>query len=316
MLFMDRNAKPKSGSQRDEKAFPPVSEPTSQNSLPQSPITEQLPFPMKSVASVYVSSSEQLKVSSGVSSVSTQGAGSGRKPLMIPGDQGRRSERTSSLAARRTVVHGAVSVLLLFIVVGVLIAVLPVGTDAKEMNPFLPIVHLFPSKSNATVLIAAQAATATAVTVDGYDPGGHQIYAGVQSAPSSLASSFSASDAGDLSRFFYGQCTYWANMRYRQLTGHWISWLGDAYQWAYAAPAYGWVVSAQPNPNGPSIIVLAPYTQGSGSFGHVAVVENAVSSASDGVVTSNWNWQGRWATMDWVRFYPGPGVSFLWYPGS
>jgi surface antigen len=213
-------------------------------------------------------------------------------------------------------VHVVVSVLLVCIVVGVLIAVLPVGTDAKEMNAFLPAMHLISSKSNSTVLIAAQAATATAVTVDGYDPGGQQVYTGVQSAPSSLTSSFSASDAGDLSRFFYGQCTYWANMRYRQLTGHWVPWLGNAYQWAYAAPVYGWTISSQPNPNGPSIVVLAPYTQGAGSFGHVAVVENAISSASNGVMTSNWNWLGRWAVQDWVRFYPGPGVSFLWYSDS
>ena len=239
-----------------------------------------------------------------------------RKPLIIPGAQERGRERPDSPAKRRPMVHVVVSVLLVCIVVGVLIAVLPVGTDAKEMNAFLPAMHLISSKSNSTVLIAAQAATATAVTVDGYDPGGQQVYTGVQSAPSSLTSSFSASDAGDLSRFFYGQCTYWANMRYRQLTGHWVPWLGNAYQWAYAAPVYGWTISSQPNPNGPSIVVLAPYTQGAGSFGHVAVVENAISSASNGVMTSNWNWLGRWAVQDWVRFYPGPGVSFLWYSDS
>ncbi len=308
MLSMDRSDKNKSSTQQSDKTFSPGSK-----STPQSPALEHPASPPKNVVPVYLPLPEQSKASP---TISRQGVEFGRKPLIIPGSQQRQVERPHPPVARRMVVHVAVSVLLLFTVVGVLIAVLPVGTDAKEMNSFLPIMHLNPSKSNSTVLIAAQAATATAVTVDGYDPGGHQVYAGVQSAPSSLTSSFSASDAGNLSRFFYGQCTYWANMRYRQLTGHWISWLGNAYQWAYAAPASGWVISSQPNPNGPSIVVLAPYTQGAGSFGHVAVVENAASSPSDGVMTSNWNWLGRWATLDWVRFYPGPGVSFLWYPGS
>lgn len=306
MLSMDRSREHKSISQRYDKAF--VAGPT-----PQGPVMEQLAFPSKNISPVCIPPLEKLK---GPDCVPPPGTQSGRSPLMIPGKQKRRLEPSSPSAARRVVVHTAVSVLLLFIMIGALIAVLPVGTDAKEMNPFLPIVHLISSKSNTTALIAAQAATATAVTMDGYDPGGHQAYAGVQSAPSSLPGSFSASDAGNLSRFFYGQCTYWSNMRYRQLTGHWIPWLGDAYQWSYAAPAYGWVISSQPNPDGPSIIVLAPYTQGSGSFGHVAVVESAVSSASNGVVTSNWNWRGDWAIQDWIRFYPGPGVSFLWYPGS
>lgn len=305
---MDRSYEHKNSSQQSDKASSPVSK-----SDLQSPVTEQLAFPPKNVMPVYVPSSEHLEAAPGVSA---QGAGFGRKPLMIPGARGRQVEMPHSSTRRRMVVHVAVGVLLLFIVAGILIAVLPVGTDAKEMNSFLPIMHLNPSKINSTVLIAAQEATATAVTVDGYDPGGHQVYAGVQSAPSSLTSSFSASDAGSLSHFFYGQCTYWANMRYRQLTGHWIPWLGNAYQWAYAAPASGWVISSQPNPNGPSIVVLAPYTQGAGSFGHVAVVENAESSPSEGVMTSNWNWLGRWAILDWTRFYPGPGVSFLWYPGS
>ncbi|GAC1357173.1 MAG: hypothetical protein NVS2B12_07400 [Ktedonobacteraceae bacterium] len=212
--------------------------------------------------------------------------------------------------------HVAVSMLLLFITGGTLMAVLPVEMDAQDSGPMLSRVHLISSKRNTTALIVAQAATATAVTVDGYDPGGHAVFAGVQSlAPSSVTGSFAASDIGNLSRFFYGQCTYWSNMRYRQLTGRWVPWLGDAYQWAYAAPAYGWVISARPNPDGPSIIVLAPYTQGSGPFGHVAVVENAVTSGSTGIVTSNWNWKGHWATLDWVRFYPGPGISFIWHPG-
>ena len=305
MLSMDRRQKYKDINQQYDKNF--VSLPFSQR-----PVGKQETFPPRGTPASRIPPMEKVEAST---RVFTGRARPGREPLMIIGERRGRLQVPCAAMTRPTVVYVAVSVLLLFIMVGALIAVMPVGTDAKEMNPFLPIIHLISSKSNGTALIAAQEATATAVTVDGYDPGGHQTYAGVQSAPSSLPDSFSASDAGNLSRFFYGQCTYWSNMRYRQLTGHWIPWLGDAYQWAYAAPSYGWVISEQPNPHGPSIIVLAPYAQGSGHFGHVAVVENAVPSASHGVITSNWNWNGRWAVHDWVRFYPGPGVSFLWYPG-
>jgi len=240
------------------------------------------------------------------------------KPLVTTSSPGKMHPRPSSPSVgRRTVVHIAISLLLLFITSSALIAVFPAGVGAEGANPLLPIIHLIAPEDNTKALIAAQVATATAVTQDGYDPGGQQVYHDVQpSYLSSPSSAFAIQDADNVGRFFYGQCTYWSNMRYRQLTRHWVPWPGSAFQWAYDGPAYGWVISAYPNPNGPSIIVLAPYTQGSGRFGHVAVVENAVTSATNGVLTSNWNWHGHWAALDWVRFYPGPGVSFLWYPNS
>jgi surface antigen len=119
-------------------------------------------------------------------------------------------------------------------------------------------------------------------------------------------------ESGNLGRFFYGQCTYWANMRYHQLTGRWIPWLGDAYEWAYQAPAYNWMLSNTPNPHGYSIMVFSPDAEGSGTYGHVAVVERVNPDGS--VLTSNWNWDGMWATQSWLTFYPGRGVSFIWYP--
>lgn len=185
-------------------------------------------------------------------------------------------------------------------------------------------------------------ATATAVTQDGFDQG-NRTYAGVASAPVAQAApvykpaaptaapaykpaasapsgivsagNTSASDAGSLSRFTYGQCTYWANMRYHALTGHWPSWLGNAYQWSYGAAAAGWVVSNTPNPHGPSIIVLQPYSQGAGAYGHVAVVEAGAGPGS--VSASNWNWAGHWASTTWVTFTsPAAGTKFIWYPGA
>ena len=240
-----------------------------------------------------------------------------RGPVIVP-RSGKKSVGTMRPPkGRRMVVHLGVCVSLVVIVLSALAAVLPTSSDGKA-NGFgilQPIMNMVTSKKNDTALIAAQAATATAVTQDGFDAG-NQTYAGVQSAPSTTTGNVPPSDAGSLSRFFYGQCTYWANMRYQQLTGHYVPWLGNAYQWAYAAPSYGWVMSSEPNPNGPSIIVIGPGTQGAGWYGHVAVVENGVANASNGVMTSNWNWNGHWAGLDWVRFYPGPGIHFLWYPGS
>ncbi len=308
MLSLDRRCQQKSTDQQN--AF--ISIP---DSTPRGPIGEPVAFPPYRTPPVRVPALDE-SVFKAMPCFPSHAVPRASKPLTAIPIVGTHAPMPCSSASRRTVVYIAVSMLLLFITIGTLIAVLPVGTDAKGFNLLLPLMHLIPYEQDSGALMAAQVATATAVTADGYDPGGHQVYVGVQSVPSSPASSFLTSDTDSLSRFFYGQCTYWSNMRYRQLTSHWVPWLGDAYQWAYAAPSYGWIISAQPNPNGPSIIVLAPYAQGSGRFGHVAVVENAVPSSTDGVLTSNWNWNGHWAALDWVRFYPGPGVSFLWYPGS
>ncbi|GCE17821.1 CHAP domain-containing protein [Dictyobacter kobayashii] len=232
-------------------------------------------------------------------------------PLIIPGKRTKKSLAVGSpLRGRRLVVHGALSFLLLFIALGVTMALVPVD-NSGHMNSSLPFnFHITSVRTNDTALITAQVATATAVTIDGYDPGGGRVYAGVKAAP--LDAHIPAADYGRLSQFFYGQCTYWANMRYHQATGHWIPWLGNAYQWAYQAPAYGWTISDTPNPQGKSIIVFGPYAQGAGAYGHVAVVERVNGDGS--VLTSNWNWNGAWATLSWRTFYPGRGISFIWYP--
>jgi surface antigen len=203
------------------------------------------------------------------------------------------------------VVHIAVITVLVFIVLITLIAVVPTGNEAaSRFNPFISFMHFAKNDSRNTFLLPQQAATATAVTQDGFDPGSG-TYAGVQGAPSDIG-------GGGANRFFYGQCTYWANMRYHELTGHWVSWLGNAAQWYYGAMSSGWVVSDSPHLY--SIIVLQPGVQEAGWYGHVAVVEKISSDGS--VLTSNWNWQGSWGRETWVTFRPGPGVSFVWYPGT
>jgi hypothetical protein len=220
------------------------------------------------------------------------------------------TRRASSLLSQRLVIHGALSILFIFIAAGIFMTMMPLGNH-KDLSTHVPFsFHTISVRKNDTVLIEAQSATATAVTVDGYDPGGGRIYAGVLTLPD--VAHIAVADYGSLSHFFYGQCTYWANMRYHQTTGHWIPWLGNAYQWAYQAPAYGWTLSTTPNPHGSSIMVFSPYAEGAGAYGHVAVVEGVNSDGS--VTTSNWNWGGAWATLTYRTFYPGPGVSFIWYP--
>ncbi|ORX90309.1 hypothetical protein K493DRAFT_340078 [Basidiobolus meristosporus CBS 931.73] len=114
-------------------------------------------------------------------------------------------------------------------------------------------------------------------------------------------------------RFDNGQCTDWADARYAQITGHHVTWWGDARFWAVSAREAGWVVSKTPKV--PSIIVIQPGYQGVGSDGHVAVVEEIMADGS--VYTSDYNYiingYGGPYIKTYVTFYPGNGVDFIWY---
>jgi surface antigen len=208
----------------------------------------------------------------------------------------------------------AAVVVTMLLVVTALGAVIPLTGDSRAQGVggwINSVMHWSQNKNKNTVLLPSQIATATAVTQDGYDAG-NKTFAGVPTAPATFAGpSVPPSDQGSLSRFFYGQCTYWANFRYHQLTGHYVPWLGNAYEWAYQAPAYGWVVSSTPHV--PSIMVFQAYVQGAGAYGHVAIVE---SVNGNDITTSNWNAGGAWATTTYLVNHPGSGVSFVYYPGS
>lgn len=104
-----------------------------------------------------------------------------------------------------------------------------------------------------------------------------------------------------------GQCTYWANLRYHELTGSWVPWMGNADAWVTGARRFGWNVSSLPR--APSILVLMPGVQGASSIGHVAVVESILSPTT--FSTSNMNWNG-WDIVRNVTFHTGPGVWFVW----
>lgn len=234
-----------------------------------------------------------------------------RQPTVIRATGKKSSGTMRPPQGRRMVVHVAVTALLAFIVLGSLIAVVPTGSEGKDYNPFSPIVKYFANKSNNTVLLAQQAATATAVTQDGYDPGSGKTFAGVPTAPAGYGGGTGGSGTGSGgvgNHFFWGQCTYWAAYRYHQLTGLWVPWLGNAGAWAYNAPAFGWHVGYTPRVG--SIIVLAPGVQGAGWYGHVAIVESI--NADGSLTSSNFNWAGNFGIMTYVTFYPGAGVSFVW----
>ncbi len=230
-----------------------------------------------------------------------------RSPVIIRGSGKKSSGIMRPPKGKKQVVHIAAAALLAFVILGTLIAVIPAGNQAGASGGFnilKPLMDIVNTKGNNTAgLIAAQAATATAVTQDGYDPGA-KVYPGVPAAPP-------GSGGGGLNRFFYGQCTYWANMRYHALTGVWVPWLGNANQWYAGALNYGWNTSTAPKLH--SIIVLQAGVQGAGYYGHVAIVEQINSDGS--VVTSDYNWAGNWAVETFVTFRPGSGVDFVWAPG-
>lgn len=244
-----------------------------------------------------------------------------RHPVVIRGTGKKSTSLLAPATRRRPVMHVFVTVMLALVVLSALFAVIPVGKNGqsnllKTLMGNNGQMNFTDIKGDNAPLIAQQAATATAVTTDGFDAGS-QTYAGVPTAPPNMGGGNTGGAVGvgttGLNRFFYGQCTYWANWRYYQLTGHQVAWLGNADQWAAGATSAGWVVSSTPHV--PSIIVLQPYVQLAGGYGHVAVVESIPRA---GVVhTSNWNWAGNWGVTTYVDFtYPASGVSFVWYPGA
>ncbi len=251
--------------------------------------------------------SRQLQeVNTGDLATTPKNTSSLREPVVIGRTWSKRTESIRPPKGRRLVVHIAVTSLLLVIMTGTLVAVLPTGSGAKGiLSIFKPASGTVNTSANNVGLIESQAATATAVTQDGFDPGVNTgQYAGVPAAPSGFDNASN--------HFYYGQCTYWAAMRYHALTGSWIPWFGNANQWVSGAAANGWVVSNTPVLH--SIIVLQQYVQGAGYYGHVAIVEAINPDGS--VTTSNWNWAGNWGATTNVVFRPGLGVNFVYKPGT
>jgi surface antigen len=225
-----------------------------------------------------------------------------RTPLVIQGS-GRARTSGKQASNRRSPWTTITAIGLSFLVVlGAFAMIVPVDREGHSgLSSLLDQsgIDLVPGKKAHTPKIPSEMA-ARAAAVDGYDP-----YAHVEEPPPILA------DGSTSNRFFMGQCTYWANIRYHELTGIWVPWLGDAYQWYFQALAYHWHTSDHPNPDGPSILVLGPYTQNAYSaLGHVAIVER--DNGDGTVLTSNMHWPVL-GEVSYVTFhYPASGTHFIW----
>jgi surface antigen len=119
----------------------------------------------------------------------------------------------------------------------------------------------------------------------------------------------SSSVKGVVNAFAYGQCTWWADERYRQLHNTYVPWRtnANAAQWVDRAQEASWHVSSQPVQG--AIIVLQPGVEGAWGLGHVGVVEQVLGNGR--VIASNMNWGTSHNQVINVQFSAGPGVSFL-----
>ena len=215
-----------------------------------------------------------------------------RQPVVIRGTGKKSAGLKRPPRGRSWVIQIAVTSLILIITITTLLTVVPINNEGGHFfNPVQSISYLVQANDGNPSLVAQQAATATAVTrQDGFDPGATGNPNGIS--------------------FPYGQCTYWADYRYHQVTGFYVPWRGNAEAWASGASQFGWNVSSRPHLH--SIIVLQAGVQGAGWLGHVAFVEKVNSDGS--VSTSNMNWYagGGWGIVSYYTFYPGSGVSFVW----
>lgn len=120
--------------------------------------------------------------------------------------------------------------------------------------------------------------------------------------------------AGTSNGYPPGQCTWYADERYHQLTGYYVPWAADAHGWLAGAVAAGWQSSPYPPSGIPSIVVLQAGVQGADvTFGHVGIVEKINPDGS--VYTSDLNWGQTAAArsqVTHVTFRLGPGVNFVW----
>lgn len=231
----------------------------------------------------------------------------GRMPVVIPGN-GTRQLATVPLSKRKSpLVHISIGLMIIAIIAGALLAFIPTGdSSGKNITSgiFHPSTQMKVNQKNDTALISAQEATATAVMQDGF---GQPISVDIK--PPTASKDF-VPDASFDNRYLMGQCTYWADFRYHQLTGYAVPWMYDAKGWAYgASQSPGWVNSSVPKV--PSIMVLQPGTQGAGlQYGHVAIVERINPDGT--LYTSAWNVVGP-GILTYMTYHITPGVSFVWH---
>jgi surface antigen len=109
--------------------------------------------------------------------------------------------------------------------------------------------------------------------------------------------------------FPYGQCTWWASQRYREITGVFVPWTtqSNAWQWTDRAYDFHWKVSHTPKIG--AIVDLQAWVQGAGGLGHVAIVEEILDNGH--VIASNMNWGATPQNVVNVEFVPNDGVTFI-----
>lgn len=233
--------------------------------------------------------------------------GASRGPVVIKAEMKKRAAVPLSPRVhkkRRLLVSASGMLVLILITAFALLTASPLGHDVGLNFNLLPTGPGQVIAGNGSSLSLVGQATATAISHqqnDGYDPYSN--------------GSITISDGSGSLNWPVGQCTYWANYRYHELTGHWVSWTGNAAQWVEGARAAGWNVSSQPHI--PSILVLMPGVQGAWGYGHVAVVESVNDTVTPVVVhTSNMNWWvdgGGWDKVSYADFTVGSGVYFVWH---
>ncbi|HTI13479.1 MAG TPA: CHAP domain-containing protein [Dictyobacter sp.] len=304
--------------QPENSAFPPAQNVDSNSNLPSSIAVEEQPTNVSLVAAV----AEPAPVGPIPSTP--------RDPIIVPRTGKISSGTMRPPQGRRLIIHAGATIMLLVIVIGTLVAVVPTGNSQAQvglLGIFHPQMAEKVSSRQNNVLISAQAATATAVMHDGYEyngAGGSYSWAGVNKDYSlgdgestlditnvGTTTTGQVSDADFVNPFTPGQCTYWADYRYHQLTGYEVTWSGNADEWAAGAAAAGWYVSSVPHV--PSIMVLQPGVQGAAyGTGHVGVVES-YDAAAGTVYTSNWNIVAP-GVLTYKTYYLGSGVQFVWHP--
>ncbi|MBF6588914.1 MAG: CHAP domain-containing protein [Ktedonobacterales bacterium] len=135
-------------------------------------------------------------------------------------------------------------------------------------------------------------------------PAGRGIGSWVVPGIASFAEPRSAANAGT-----WGWCTSWPLYRY----GARLAGLGNALDWTAAARARGLATGYTARVG--AVVVFAPYAQGAGALGHVAIVEAVYANGWLLISESDFAWSaigGGFGRVDYRYVFTGGGVSFIY----
>ncbi|KXN74260.1 hypothetical protein CONCODRAFT_2635 [Conidiobolus coronatus NRRL 28638] len=105
-----------------------------------------------------------------------------------------------------------------------------------------------------------------------------------------------------------GQCTEWADARYKELFGVNGQLNGDARLWVSDARRKGnYQISPQPSVG--AMVITQPGVLGAGSTGHVGIVEKVYRNGD--VCVSNWNYPTPWKTTYIKQKGQASGVDYI-----